>query len=266
MPLARFSPVKPQQWVIQSPALGQRPANARIGRIADVRKCGVGGRDSGPLSEQISLRGALLPLRGAAAPEYGHKVGVYYPALHLVRRQPVGVEFDAKIGAAARAPYLAITSLECSYQIASWLDHARKLAEGDWPIGRREEHERVPADHASQRRVFEGQFAQVGFGLGPVAGGTLLSFAGWSSVFWVNVPVAAIGIALTAVAVRESRNARARRLDRPGVVLSAPGSGRAHPGPGRGLVAPVGLAAGGRAASRRCRPPDLLRPLGAPQP
>jgi len=62
-----------------------------------------------------------------------------------------------------------------------------------------------------------------GFGLGPVAGGTLLSFAGWSSVFWVNVPVAAIGIALTAVAVRESRNARARRLDRPGVVLSSLG-------------------------------------------
>ena len=62
-----------------------------------------------------------------------------------------------------------------------------------------------------------------GFGLGPVAGGILLSFAGWPSVFWVNVPVAAIGIALTAVAVRESRNARARRLDRPGVVLSALG-------------------------------------------
>jgi len=62
-----------------------------------------------------------------------------------------------------------------------------------------------------------------GFGLGPVAGGILLSFAGWSSVFWVNVPVAAVGIALTAVAVRESGNAQARRLDRPGLVLSALG-------------------------------------------
>jgi MFS transporter, DHA2 family, methylenomycin A resistance protein len=62
-----------------------------------------------------------------------------------------------------------------------------------------------------------------GFGLGPVAGGILLSFAGWSSVFWVNVPVAAIGIALTSVAVRESCNPRARRLDRPGLMLSALG-------------------------------------------
>jgi MFS transporter, DHA2 family, methylenomycin A resistance protein len=62
-----------------------------------------------------------------------------------------------------------------------------------------------------------------GFGVGPVAGGVLLTFFGWSSVFWVNVPFAVIGIGGAAVAVRESRNPQSRRLDGPGVVLSAAG-------------------------------------------
>jgi DHA2 family methylenomycin A resistance protein-like MFS transporter len=62
-----------------------------------------------------------------------------------------------------------------------------------------------------------------GFGVGPVAGGILLTFFGWSSVFWVNVPFAVIGMAGTAVAVRESRNPRSRRLDRPGAAMSAAG-------------------------------------------
>jgi EmrB/QacA subfamily drug resistance transporter len=62
-----------------------------------------------------------------------------------------------------------------------------------------------------------------GFGVGPVVGGVLLSYFGWASVFWVNVPFAALAIAGTVVAVRESRNSDARRFDRLGVVLSAAG-------------------------------------------
>ena len=62
-----------------------------------------------------------------------------------------------------------------------------------------------------------------GFGVGPVAGGVLLRSFGWASVFWVNVPVAIIGIGLTVVAVAESRNEQSRRLDHVGVALSAAG-------------------------------------------
>lgn len=62
-----------------------------------------------------------------------------------------------------------------------------------------------------------------GFGAGPVGGGILLTYFGWPSVFWINLPFAALGIACTAVAVRESRNPRARRLDLPGMVLSSLG-------------------------------------------
>ncbi len=62
-----------------------------------------------------------------------------------------------------------------------------------------------------------------GFGVGPVVGGILLTFSGWASVFWVNVPFAVLAMAGTALAVRESRGPRSRRLDRPGLALSTAG-------------------------------------------
>jgi MFS transporter, DHA2 family, methylenomycin A resistance protein len=62
-----------------------------------------------------------------------------------------------------------------------------------------------------------------GFGFGPVIGGILLSFFGWSSIFWVNVPFTAVAVAITLVAVPESANPAARRLDGPGLLASALG-------------------------------------------
>ncbi len=62
-----------------------------------------------------------------------------------------------------------------------------------------------------------------GFGVGPVAGGILLTFFGWASVFWINIPFAVAGLVGTAAVVRESRDLGSRRLDRPGLVLSATG-------------------------------------------
>lgn len=62
-----------------------------------------------------------------------------------------------------------------------------------------------------------------GFGVGPVVGGILLSFFGWSSVFWVNVPFAAVAVTLTLAAVNESRNPASRGFDGLGVATSALG-------------------------------------------
>jgi MFS transporter, DHA2 family, methylenomycin A resistance protein len=62
-----------------------------------------------------------------------------------------------------------------------------------------------------------------GFGVGPVAGGIMLSFFGWASIFWVNIPFAVVVAALTIGAVAESRNSASRRLDVPGVATSALG-------------------------------------------
>ena len=62
-----------------------------------------------------------------------------------------------------------------------------------------------------------------GFGAGPVTGDILFTFFGWASVFWVNVPFAVVGVAVTVISVRESRSAQSRRLDVPGVAASAVG-------------------------------------------
>jgi predicted MFS family arabinose efflux permease len=51
----------------------------------------------------------------------------------------------------------------------------------------------------------------------------LLTFFGWASVFWVNLPFAVAALAATVTAVRESRNPDSRRLDGPGVAASALG-------------------------------------------
>src|SRR6202034_1686355 len=65
--------------------------------------------------------------------------------------------------------------------------------------------------------------AGLGFGLGPVVGGLLLTVSGWSSIFWVNVPFAVAGVALTITVVPESRNPQTRPVDVPGVIASAAG-------------------------------------------
>ena len=96
---------------------------------------GLGRVASGPAGEQVSLRGTLLPLGGAPAPEHGRKASIGCPVFHLAGRQPVDIEFGTKASAAATAADLAVTGLEPGHQVASRLDHAGQFAEGRRPIG-----------------------------------------------------------------------------------------------------------------------------------
>jgi EmrB/QacA subfamily drug resistance transporter len=65
--------------------------------------------------------------------------------------------------------------------------------------------------------------AAVGIGLGPLAGGLLLEWFDWSSIFLVNVPVAAAALLLGFRYVPESRDPRPGSFDLPGAALSTAG-------------------------------------------
>jgi DHA2 family methylenomycin A resistance protein-like MFS transporter len=58
---------------------------------------------------------------------------------------------------------------------------------------------------------------------GSVVGGLLLSVFPWSSIFWVNVPIAVVTLVISQVAVAESREPVPRPFDTGGVALSASG-------------------------------------------
>lgn len=65
--------------------------------------------------------------------------------------------------------------------------------------------------------------AAVGIGLGPLAGGLLLEWFDWWSVFLVNVPFAAVALLLGIRYVPESRDPRPGSFDLPGAALSTAG-------------------------------------------
>jgi EmrB/QacA subfamily drug resistance transporter len=56
--------------------------------------------------------------------------------------------------------------------------------------------------------------------LGPIAGGTLIKYFWWGSVFLVNVPIVIVGVIAILIVVPDSKNPRPQRLDPLGVVLS----------------------------------------------
>ena len=61
--------------------------------------------------------------------------------------------------------------------------------------------------------------------LGPVTGGYLLEHFAWGSIFLVNIPLAAVALALGWWLIPDSRDPAAGPLDRLGLVLSAAGVG-----------------------------------------
>jgi EmrB/QacA subfamily drug resistance transporter len=60
--------------------------------------------------------------------------------------------------------------------------------------------------------------------IGPAGGGALVEALSWRAIFWVNIPLIAVTVALTLHAVRESRDPEAfRGIDWAGIGLSAAG-------------------------------------------
>src|SRR3954462_14164182 len=75
-----------------------------------------------------------------------------------------------------------------------------------------------PRERAQAIGVWGGVIG-ISLALGPILGGLLVESIGWRSIFWVNVPVGLVALALTLRFVPESKAARARRLDPVGQLL-----------------------------------------------
>jgi EmrB/QacA subfamily drug resistance transporter len=59
----------------------------------------------------------------------------------------------------------------------------------------------------------------LGLAVGPLVGGVLVENLDWSAVFWINVPIGVVAVAVTLRAVLESRDVSERSLDLPGATL-----------------------------------------------
>jgi EmrB/QacA subfamily drug resistance transporter len=63
----------------------------------------------------------------------------------------------------------------------------------------------------------------IALGVGPLAGGLLIDLE-WRLIFWINLPIAALGIAILLLAARESREeSSTHRLDVPGLITLTAG-------------------------------------------
>ncbi|MGE2734984.1 MFS transporter [Mycolicibacterium vaccae] len=67
---------------------------------------------------------------------------------------------------------------------------------------------------------FWGSVVGISMALGPIVGGLLIELVSWRAVFWINLPICAAAIILTAVFVPESKSATMRNIDPVGQVLA----------------------------------------------
>ena len=65
-----------------------------------------------------------------------------------------------------------------------------------------------------------GAVVGISMALGPIVGGLLIETIGWRSVFWINLPICALAILLTALFVPESKSATMRSVDPVGQALA----------------------------------------------
>jgi EmrB/QacA subfamily drug resistance transporter len=105
-------------------------------------------------------------------------------------------------------------------------------------------------DPAERQRAIGVWAATTGLGiaLGPIVGGLLLTRFWWGSVFLVNVPIAALGVAFALPLIPDSKNPAALRPDVVGALLSIAGLGLVLwsliEAPARGWSSPLVIGAG----------------------
>jgi EmrB/QacA subfamily drug resistance transporter len=81
---------------------------------------------------------------------------------------------------------------------------------------------RKPKERAQAIAIWAAIFG-LGMGLGPIVGGWLLDNFNWSSVFYINIPIALIGLVGSYYYIENSRSDIQRKIDYPGALLSMGG-------------------------------------------
>jgi EmrB/QacA subfamily drug resistance transporter len=80
-----------------------------------------------------------------------------------------------------------------------------------------------PSDRARALGIWAA-VSSLALALGPLLGGAVVEFASWRWLFWINLPLVAVGIAIVAAATPESRDETApRRFDVVGLIAVAVG-------------------------------------------
>jgi DHA2 family multidrug resistance protein-like MFS transporter len=81
---------------------------------------------------------------------------------------------------------------------------------------------REPKERA-QAIAFWAAVFSLGMGIGPLVGGWLLDNFHWSSVFYINIPVIAVGLIGSYYFIENSKAQNPRKIDIPGAILSIAG-------------------------------------------
>src|SRR5919109_2017024 len=88
-----------------------------------------------------------------------------------------------------------------------------------------------PVEQQGQALGIWAAVSALALAIGPLVGGALIDLD-WRLIFWINLPICALGIVITRASARESRDETSPpKLDLPGLVTLTPGALRGGAGP-----------------------------------
>ncbi|MER7011111.1 MFS transporter [Saccharopolyspora sp. NPDC000359] len=149
---------------------------------------------------------ALIPLMGALGDRFGHR---------LVLLAGLAVFGTCSAGAALAPGPAALVGARVGQGVGGAAILALTLAVLT---------DTHPPDRRGRAIGWWAAIGGTGFGAGPIAGGLLLSSFGWSSIFWINLPIVVVTAVLILLAVpRAAATSEPRPLDVPGVALASAG-------------------------------------------
>ncbi len=165
---------------------------------------------------------------GASAPQLQWVIDVYTLALAslLLLAGATGERFGRRRVFQTGLSVFALGSLLCSLAPSIQLLIAARLIQG---IGASMMNpvalsiiSQIFVERVERARALGiwGGVVGISMALGPIVGGLLIEGVGWRAVFWINLPICAAALILTAVFVPESKSATMRSIDPIGQLLA----------------------------------------------